>query len=220
MQERTSVYYTRMDKSTHARQTSSFTRTLKTQFLICILLLLFCLFIKFYPNDSYMKAEKSVQLILTHNTDVQAELAKLKSYFQKDESLDTLNPVSEMTAPANGEIVKGFGIQDASGSGFHYGVDIKSDESKNIIAANDGTVEEIGTNNEYASFIIVRHSEEITTLYGNVNEILPNIGDTVAKGQPIARTEDENGTFYFELRRGDTYLDPTQFIDFKEPPHD
>ena len=85
--------------------------------------------------------------------------------------------------------------------------------------ANDGTVTEIATNAEYGSFIVIRHSEEISTLYGHLNEILPNVGDKVTKSQPIARAG-ENSTFYFELRRGETYLDPAAFIAFEEREND
>lgn len=195
---------------------SGLKQTFATQVLICILILMFCVLIKLYPGESFKQAKNSVALIVTHHTDFKAEFEKLKSFFLKDEALETLSPVSTLTAPSSGKIVKGFGMQDAQNSSFHYGLDITADETENIVAANDGEVTEIATNAEYGSFIIIKHSEEITTLYGNLNEILTNVGDKVTKGQPIARAGGENNSFYFELRRGDTYLDPTQFINFEE----
>lgn len=191
-------------------------RYFSTRLFICILLFIFCLLIKFYPNDSFVKVNKSISLIVSENTDIKATYEKIKSLFVRDKSLETLSPVSYMTPPSTGKIVKGFGVQDASSSDFHYGVDITTEESENIVSANDGKVLEIASNDEYGSFIIIRHSDEITTLYGNLNEILTNVGDEIKAGQPIARAGGEDRTFYFELRRGDTYLDPTEFIDFKE----
>lgn len=214
--ERIPSYRRRSTSDSVYQYESGFKQTFAAQALICILILMFCVLIKLYPGESFEKAKNSVQLIITHNTDFKAEFEKLKSNFKKDESLETLNPVSGLAAPSTGKIVKGFGLQDASGSGFHYGLDISAGETENIVAANDGEVTEIATNAEYGSYIIIKHSEEITTLYGSLNEILPNVGDKVTKGQPIARAGGENSTFYFELRRGDTYLDPTQFIEFKE----
>lgn len=215
-QERTPSYRRHTPADGGFQYESGLKQAFTVQVLICILILMFCILIKLYPGDSFSLAKSSVQHIVTHNTDIKAEFEKLKSNFIKDESLETLNPVSGLTAPSSGKIIKGFGMQDASGSGFHYGVDLSAGDTENIVAANDGEVTEIATNAEYGSYIIIKHSEEITTLYGNLNEILPNVGDKVAKGQPIARAGGENDSFYFELRRGDTYLDPTQFIQFEE----
>ena len=63
---------------------------------------------------------------------------------------------------------------------------------------------------------MVKHSDEIFTMYAHLNEILPNVKEKVEKGQAIARANGENDTIYFEVRRGDTYLDPAEFIDFGE----
>lgn len=190
-------------------------KSFASRLLICILIFIFCVSIKFYPNNYFEKTKKSIEFILSYNTDLKENIKKFKSNFAKKESFETLNPVSNMTAPSSGKIVKGFGIQDASGSGFHYGIDILTENNENIVAANDGKVIEIATNTEYGTYIIIRHSEEITTLYGNLNEILTNVGDTVSKGQPIAYVSNK-GTYYFELCRNDTYLDPTEFIKFPE----
>ncbi len=215
LQERTTPY--RRYSTTNARQKyeGGFQKTLTTQALICFLLFLFCVLVKLYPNDALQTAKNGIALIVTHNTDIPAEFEKLKSYFQKDASLETLSPVSSLTPPASGKIIKGFGMQDASQSGFHYGVEVQTKENENIVAANNGKVTEIATNQEYGTYVIVQHSEEITTLYGGLNEILTRVGEQVEKGQPIARPG-EKATFYFELRRGDTFLDPTEFIAFKE----
>lgn len=188
--------------------------TLTTQVLLCTLLLFFCILIRYYPGESFEKAKNCVTLIVTHNTDIPMTLRKAIDSFKPDEELQVLDPVSTLSAPSGGKIVKGFGMQDASSSGFHYGADISVDNAENIVAANDGEITEIATNTEYGSFVVIRHSDEISTLYGNLNEMLISVGDSVTKGQPIARADGD--TFYFELRRGDTYLDPAKFIQFEE----
>ena len=197
-----------------------FRKTLATQVLICILLFMFCSFIKLSPETDFINIKSAVRSIVWTNTDPALEWQKLVAFFSKEKALETLTPVSGMTAPSSGKIVKGFGMQDAEKSDFHYGAEISCDKQENIVAANDGTVTEIATNAEYGSFIVIQHSEEISTLYGHLNEILPSVGDKVTKSQPIARAGGENSTFYFELRRGDTYLDPAQFIAFEESAND
>lgn len=213
-QKRPSSYqrYTRDNSLEDKKQKHTFT----TQILICTLLTLFCILVKFYPDSSFDSVKNSIQLIVTHNTDFKKEFSKQIEKFKKEEEMEPLDPVSTMIPPSDGKIVQGFGMQDASSSTFHYGVDVAAEESKNIVAVNDGEVEEIAKNSEYGSYIKLSHSEEIFTLYGNLNEILVNVGDKVSKGQPIARADGGMQSFYFELRRGDSYLNPTEFIQFKE----
>ena len=203
---------TKLTQSTENRKSTFMQRT-----LLCFLLLIFCVLIKFYPDNDFELARNSINFIVNHNTDINKELEKFKALFKKDESLEVLNPVSEMISPStSGKIIKGFGMQDASGSDFHYGVELSAEKNENIVCANDGTVSEVAKNEEYGSYIVITHSEEIKTLYGQLNEIIINVGDKVEKGQAIARANTETNSFYFELKRGETYLDPTQFISFKE----
>lgn len=199
-------------KDIHEQKSTFFKRA-----LLCFLLLIFCAAVKFYPNENLNLVKSSIDYIVNHNTDIRAEFEKFTTLFKNDKSLEVLNPVSEMISPApSGKIIKGFGMQDASGSDFHYGVELSAKENENIVSANDGVVSEIAKNEEYGSYIVISHSEEIKTLYGQLNEIIINAGDKVEKGQAIARANVETNSFYFELKRGETYLDPTQFISFKE----
>ena len=214
-QERTTAYRRYPSPAAH-QQRSGVRQTIVTQSLICLLALIFCVLVNLYPDESFVKARNSVSLILSHNTDVEDTIAHLKAYFQKDETLEPLDPVSTLVAPSSGAIIKGFGMQDANKSDFHYGLDIKATDAESIVAANDGEVLEIATNEEYGSYIIIRHSEEISTLYGHVDEILTKVGEQVSRNQPIARVGGNQDFYYFELRRGDTYLNPAEFISFKE----
>lgn len=189
------------------------------QTAICLLLLIFCILLRFSPESAYVKTKRSILSIVNTNSDIKAEWQTLKDRLKKEEEISTLSPVSDMAAPTNGKIVKGFGAQDASETDFHYGVVLSCEENENILAANDGKVTEIATNSEYGSFVIIEHGEEIATLYGNLNEIFPNVGEKIEKGQPVGRPE--NGeSFYFELRRGETFLDPSEFISFGAGDHD
>jgi len=183
---------------------------------ICALCLIILSILKITPDDVFTKPKNAVSLILKHNTDIKKEATKIKDFFTKDSSLTAMNPVSEFINPAKGaSIVKGFGVQDASTSTFHYGVDLKVSPDENICSVATGEITEIATNSEYGSYIVIKHNDEISTLYAHLNEILPDIGATVEAGQAIARANTDNNTIYFEIKKGDTYLNPEDFIDFK-----
>lgn len=197
--------------------------TIKTQksifskkITICALSLIILSILKITPDDVFTKSKNAVSLILNHHTDIKEEATKIKDFFTKDSSLAAMNPVSEFVTPAKGaHITKGFGVQDANTSSFHYGVDLKIEPDENICSVASGEILEIATNEEYGSYIVIKHSDEISTLYAHLNEILPDVGSRVEAGQAIARANTENNTIYFEIKKGDTYLNPEEFIDFK-----
>lgn len=196
---------------------SSVKKTFKSQIILCIFILIVLSIIKLIPNENLQKTKNAVSLIINTKTDIKAELLKIKDFFVEDEKIASMNPVSDFISPVKGgEVVKGFGVQDADKSGFNYGVDIKLSDDKNVLSAAGGEVTEIATNEESGTYIIIKHSDEISTLYSHLNEVLPSVGERVESGQVVARANNENNTIHFEIKRNDTYLDPADFIDFGE----
>jgi len=191
--------------------------TIKTQTAICALILTVLCIIKLTPDDKLIKTKNAVRLVLNQQTSLKEEAEKIKEIFTADKGVVAMTPVSEFESPVpNGEVVVGFGVQDASDSQFHYGIDIKVPQGENIVAAAGGKVTEIATNDEYGSYMVIAHNDDVSTLYAHLNEILPDVGEEVTKGKAIARANKENNTIYFEIRHGETYLNPADFIDFGE----
>lgn len=202
-----------MKRYTH--QENKYQHTFSKKIKLCAVILIFLSILKISPDDVFVKTKTAVNLILNENTDIKKEVKKLKDFFTPDSSVSAMKPISEFTLPSkNCVIVKNFGVQDANSETFSYGVDLKIEQNENICAVAAGEVTEVATNSEYGSHIIIKHSDEISTLYAHLDEILPDIGATVDKGQPIARANKENNIIYFEIKKGDTYLDPNDFIDF------
>lgn len=190
---------------------------LKWQTTVCAVILVVLCVIRFTPDDTLTKTKNAVRLILTQNTDIKKQTENIKNIFAGGENMESMNPVAEFINPVpDGTISVGFGVQDAAKQSFHYGVDIKAPQIGNVVAAADGKITEIATNDEYGSYIIITHSDEISTLYGGLGEILPDMGENVDAGKTIARTNREDNTVHFEIRRGETYLKPEDFIVFGE----
>ena len=199
------------------RYTKKSESTLKSRAIVCAAVLVGLCAVRFTPDDVLVKTKNAVKLILTQNTDIKAETEKIKNIFIQTDEIAAMNPVAEFVNPMpDGKISVAFGVQDAADSGFHYGVDINVGEGTNILSASSGKVTEIATNEEYGSYIIIEHNEEISTLYGRLGTILPDVGEEIKAGQAIARANPDDNTVYFEIRRGETYLNPEDFIDFGE----
>lgn len=69
---------------------------------------------------------------------------------------------------------------------FHYGLDLAAPLGSPIVAAADGTVEEIGKDPVYGNYIILDHDGGYKTLYAHLKEELVSEGDEVAGGSRIA----------------------------------
>lgn len=116
--------------------------------------------------------------------------------------------------PVAGKILTAFGRQP-NGS-RNDGIDIAAPGGATVLAAEAGTVVYAGTGVAgQGSMLMVRHGGDYTTVYAHAHELLVETGDQVARRQPIARLDRENGgsaRLHFQLRSAGTPLDPTLFL--------
>ncbi|PIP29708.1 hypothetical protein COX26_02655 [Candidatus Jorgensenbacteria bacterium CG23_combo_of_CG06-09_8_20_14_all_54_14] len=79
------------------------------------------------------------------------------------------------------------------GSQYHNGIDIGAPIGTEVFSAANGTVINVGNQDAYrrcyragyGKFIVVKHDNGLTTLYGHLSKYLVKIGDKVGKGQVI-----------------------------------
>ncbi len=70
----------------------------------------------------------------------------------------------------------------------HNGIDFAADEGAEVVASADGTVEAIADSGMMGKTVVVLHNGGIRTIYSNLAEnVLVNIGDSVAQGTPLGR---------------------------------
>ncbi len=99
----------------------------------------------------------------------------------------------------------------------HQGIDISSEVGEPIKASNAGTV--IYSNNTikgYGNLIILRHSEELVTVYAHNQVNLVEEGAWVEKGQIIGKVGQTGRTsgphLHFEVRKKNKAIDPLLFL--------
>jgi murein DD-endopeptidase MepM/ murein hydrolase activator NlpD len=119
-----------------------------------------------------------------------------------------------MSWPVSGKIVTPYGT---SGGQKNDGIDIAAAKGTPVKAAEGGKV--IYTGNEIpkmGNLVLVEHSGGYITAYGNNEELLVKKGDTVKKGQSIAKVGNSGGTpepqLHFEVRRAGKPIDPTTVL--------
>ncbi|MGZ6202061.1 MAG: LysM peptidoglycan-binding domain-containing M23 family metallopeptidase [Thermodesulfobacteriota bacterium] len=116
--------------------------------------------------------------------------------------------------PVEGKINQGF---EEAENRRHQGIDISSAVGSPIKASNAGTV--IYSNNTitgYGNLIILRHSEELVTVYAHNQVNLVEEGTWVEKGQVIGKVGQTGRTsgphLHFEIRKNNKAMDPLLFL--------
>ncbi len=113
--------------------------------------------------------------------------------------------------PARGRITEGYhrGVND--------GINIALPEGTSVKAAEAGLVVYAGNEvRGYGNLVLIRHPNGFVTAYADNGELNVKRGETVRRGQVIAKSgETGNATspqLHFEVRKGSTPVDPTQYL--------
>ena len=104
----------------------------------------------------------------------------------------------------------------------HNAVDIPALQSTPVIAAADGTVEEVVDNGMGYNYITIRHAGYVT-LYGHLSALHVQKGQTVLRGDPIGLSGGMPGTpgagnlttgphLHFELITGEGHINPLKYL--------
>jgi len=117
--------------------------------------------------------------------------------------------------PVRGRIIAAFGPKP---NGLQNdGINLAVPEGTPIKAAGDGVVAYAGNELKgYGNLVLVRHANGFVTAYANASDILVKRGETVKRGQVIAKSgETGNVTspqLHFEIRKGATPVDPARYL--------
>jgi len=95
------------------------------------------------------------------------------------------------------------------------GIEIAAAEDAPVVAVADGTVSYTGSPRDYGNLIIIKHSDELLSVYAHNKTLLVKEGETVRRGQAIAtagKTANVPSTLHFEVRRNHVAIDPLDVL--------
>lgn len=112
--------------------------------------------------------------------------------------------------PVNGKVVSTYGT---AGGQKNDGIDIAAAKGTPVKAAGNGSVVYAGNEVKgMGNLLLVSHDGGYITAYGNNDVLLVKKGDTIRKGQEIAKVGNSSGTgeprLHFEVRRANKTIDP------------
>src|SRR6201747_440073 len=117
--------------------------------------------------------------------------------------------------PVRGKGITSYGAKTNGKS--NDGINLAVPEGTPVKAAEDGVVAYSGNELKgYGNLVLVRHSNGYVTAYAHASELLVKRGDTIKRGQIIAKSgqsgEVRSPQLHFEIRKGSSPVDPLQFL--------
>jgi murein DD-endopeptidase MepM/ murein hydrolase activator NlpD len=117
--------------------------------------------------------------------------------------------------PVRGKVITSYGAKTNGKS--NDGINLAVPEGTPVKAAEDGVVAYAGNELKgYGNLVLVRHSNGYVTAYAHASELLVKRGDSIKRGQVIAKSgqsgEVGSPQLHFEIRKGSTPVDPLQFL--------
>ena len=124
---------------------------------------------------------------------------------------DAAGVAPEFRWPARGRIIEGFK------AGGNDGINIAVPEGTSVRAAESGVVAYAGSGLKgYGNLVLIRHPNGFVTAYANNGELDVKAGETVKRGQIVAKSGQSGNVnspqLHFELRKGTTPVDPTSYL--------
>ena len=117
--------------------------------------------------------------------------------------------------PVRGRIISGFGPKTSGQQ--NDGINIAVPEGTEVKAAEEGVVAYAGNELKgYGNLVLIRHPNGYVSAYAHASELMVKRGDTIRRGQTIARAGQSGNVtspqLHFEIRKGSTPVDPTRYL--------
>ncbi len=117
------------------------------------------------------------------------------------------------------EITSPFGMRNHPVTGeweHHNGIDVRAPRGTAVFAAEKGTIIKAAELDNYGIILILKHRGGYETRYAHLDEIYVKEGDSVARGQMIARSGNTGLStgphLHFEIRLNGLTVDPTKLV--------
>jgi murein DD-endopeptidase MepM/ murein hydrolase activator NlpD len=117
--------------------------------------------------------------------------------------------------PVRGRIISGFGPKP--GGQQNEGINVSVPEGTSVKAAEDGVVAYAGNELKgYGNLVLIKHADGWVTAYAHNSEIDVKKGETVKRGQTIAKAGQTGSVtspqVHFEIRKGSQPVDPSSHL--------
>ena len=116
-------------------------------------------------------------------------------------------PISKLLPPVTGKVLRPYK------RGKNEGIDIEAKPGTSVKSAEDGVVAAITRDTEQVPILVIKHANNLLTVYANIGNISVKKGDKVKRGQVVAKVGPKSpGFLHFEVREGFDSTNPVPFL--------
>ncbi|CAF25978.1 M23 family metallopeptidase [Bartonella quintana] len=124
--------------------------------------------------------------------------------------------ISKMRWPVRGRLLSQFGQK--KGTATSRGIDIAVPEGSSVKAAENGIVIYASDGlKELGNVVMIRHENDIITIYGYNSKLVVNRGQRIRRGDEIAKSgvsgDVKTPRVYFEVRKNSLPVDPIEYLE-------
>lgn len=178
------------------------------------------------PEDGDSVAADSIAMpdFVTQLEGLSAQLEDREQQLSVLENMIMNHNLQAEVLPAGRPITKGwisskYGIRTDPFTGkpeFHKGLDLAGKEGTDIFAVAAGVVTWAGKRYGYGNLVEINHGKGYVTRYGHSEKVLVKVGDTVKKGQIVAKIGNTGRStgphVHFEVWRNGHTVDPMKYV--------
>lgn len=112
-----------------------------------------------------------------------------------------------MSMPVSGSIIREYA------KGRNEGIDISAASGSAVKAAASGKVAAVTKNTENVNIVVIRHPDDLLSIYTHLDDLTIKKGDAVSKGQTIGKVRSGDPSYlHFEVRKGFDSVDPMTYL--------
>lgn len=114
---------------------------------------------------------------------------------------------ARMSYPVKGKIIRPYA------KGKNEGIDISAAPGTEVSAAASGKVAAITSDADQVPIIVIKHPDNVLTVYANVDQIVVSKGDSISRGQKLGVIRPAPASYvHFEVREGFDSVDPMPYL--------
>lgn len=134
---------------------------------------------------------------------------------QQGKAKTALKKEELLAIPVSGKAIRGFGHQPSpidKTQVFHSGIDILAEQGVAVRATLGGKVLRVEQDSNMGRVVELQHEHGLTSLYGNLKEVLVEAGQVVKQGEILGKAggnaKSHPNTIHFEVRENGIPIDP------------
>lgn len=164
-----------------------------------------------YVNAVFDSLTYTVDNIYSQFDEISSQVNSVASYFEAYPSI----------LPVEGRFTSMVGFRTNpftySSTEYHSGLDIKADMYTDVKATGAGVIKFAGYQGSYGNLVIIDHGYGLETRYGHNSSILVKVGDTVKRGDIIAKSGSTGRSsgphVHYEIRLNNEVKNPFDYVE-------